>query len=82
MTNKIDDQKLYSSACELTSIANAIKILGRFISTVEYQRLQGDADGVTYQVQSGALRDVGCSLQDIEEAVQRISNEICPEVES
>lgn len=76
---QLTNDDLLKQAEKLTSIAQQIKMLRRLTENFEYTRLSGDQFAVNYQIQSGLMDDMTNCLQTVEEAVQEISNEICPD---
>lgn len=78
-TVKMTNDDLMKHALELTAFSQQAKVLRRLIENVEYARLSGDQFAINHQIQSGLLGEIGDSLQLIEEGIQQISNEICPD---
>ena len=78
-TVKLTNDDLMKYALELTAFSQQIKILRRLTENVEYARIPGDRSAVSHQIQSGLLDEIGDNLQLIEDGIQRISNEICPD---
>lgn len=78
-TVKITNDELTKYAVELTNLSQQARVLKRLAETVEYARVTGDEFSVRYQVASGLLGEIGDSLEILEEGIQRISNEICPD---
>lgn len=78
-TTKLTDEMRLSDANELTAAVQQIKIIRRLTENVEYARLSGDQFALQYQINSGLLGEIGDSLEILEEEIQRISNEICPD---
>lgn len=78
-TTKLTDEMRLSDANELTAAVQQIKIIRRLTENVEYARLSGDQFALQYQINSGLLGEIGDSLEILEEAIQRVSNEICPD---
>lgn len=76
---QLTNDDLLKQAEKLTSIAQQIKMLRRLTENLEYSRVSGDQFAVNHQIQSGLLGDMGDSLQTLEEAIQEISNTICPD---
>ena len=70
---------LMKYAVELTNLSQQAKVLKRLAETVEYARVTGDDFSLKYQINSGLLGEIGDSLEILEEDIQRISNEICPD---
>lgn len=70
---------LMKYAVELTNLSQQAKVLKRLAEAVEYARVTGDDFSLNYQINSGLLGEIGDSLQILEEDIQRISNEICPD---
>lgn len=75
----LTNDDLLKQAEKLTSIAQQIKMLHRLTENFEYTRLSGDQFAVNHQIQSGLMDDMTDCLQTVEEAVQEISNAICPD---
>lgn len=75
----LTNDDLLKQAEKLTSIAQQIKMLRRLTENFEYTRLSGDQFAVNHQIQSGLMDDMTDCLQTVEEAVQEISNAICPD---
>lgn len=78
-TVTITNDELMKYAVELTNLSQQAKVLKRLAETVEYARVTGDEFSLKYQINSGLLGEIGDSLQILEEDIQRISNEICPD---
>ncbi|MDT2743920.1 hypothetical protein [Enterococcus asini] len=78
-TVKMTNDELMKYAVELTNLSQQAKVLKRLAETVEYARVTGDQFAVQYQIASGLLGEIGDSLEILEEGIQRISNEICPD---
>lgn len=78
-TVTITNNDLMKYAVELTNLSQQAKVLKRLAETVEYARVTGDDFSLKYQINSGLLGEIGDSLEILEEAIQRISNEICPD---
>lgn len=78
-TVTITNDELMKCAVELTNLSQQAKVLKRLAETVEYARVTGDQFAVQHQICSGLLGEIGDSLEILEEAIQRISNEICPD---
>ena len=78
-TVKLTNDDLMKYALELTAFSQQTKILRRLTENVEYARMRGDRFAVSHQIQSGLLDEIGDNLQLIEDGIQRISNEICPD---
>lgn len=76
---QLTNDDLLKQAEKLTSIAQQIKMLHRLTENFEYTRLIGDQFAVNHQIQSGLMDDMTDCLQTIEEAIQEISNAICPD---
>lgn len=75
----ITNDELMKHAIELTNLSQQAKVLKRLAETVEYARVTGDQFALQYQINSGLLGEIGDSLEILEEAIQRVSNEICPD---
>lgn len=78
-TVAITNDELMKCAVELTNLSQQAKVLKRLAETVEYARVTGDQFAVQHQIYSGLLGEIGDSLEILEEGIQRISNEICPD---
>lgn len=78
-TVKMTNDELMKYAVELTNLSQQAKVLKRLAETVEYARVTGDQFAVQHQIASGLLGEIGDSLEILEEEIQRISNEICPD---
>ncbi|MDT2705562.1 hypothetical protein [Enterococcus dispar] len=78
-TVKMTNNDLMKYAVELTNLSQQAKVLKRLAETVEYARVTGDDFFLKYQINSGLLGEIGDSLEILEEDIQRISNEICPD---
>lgn len=78
-TVTITNDELMKCAVELTNLSQQAKVLKRLAETVEYARVTGDQFALQYQINSGLLGEIGDSLEILEEAIQRVSNEICPD---
>ncbi|MDT2398715.1 hypothetical protein P7D77_12180 [Enterococcus avium] len=78
-TVKMTNNDLMKYAVELTNLSQQAKVLKRLAETVEYARVTGDDFSLKYQINSGLLGEIGDSLEILEEDIQRISNEICPD---
>lgn len=75
----LTNDELLKQAEKLIECAQQIKVLHRLAENLEYSRVSGDQFAVNHQIQSGLLGDMGDSLQTLEEAIQEISNTICPD---
>lgn len=71
--------ELQQHAVELTSISNQIRIIKRLLENIQYSKVSGDEFAVHHQINSGLLDDVGDSLADLQNEVQRISDALCPD---
>ncbi|MEO1782740.1 hypothetical protein [Enterococcus diestrammenae] len=78
-TVKMTNDELMKYAVELTNLSQQAKVLKRLAETVEYARVTGDDFSLKYQINSGLLGEIGDSLEILEEGIQRVSNEICPD---
>lgn len=78
-TVKMTNNDLMKYAVELTNLSQQAKVLKRLAETVEYARVTGDDFSLKYQINSGLLGEIGDSLGILEEGIQRVSNEICPD---
>lgn len=78
-TVTITNDELMKCAVELTNLSQQAKVLKRLAETVEYARVTGDQFALQYQINSGLLGEIGDTLEILEEAIQRVSNEICPD---
>lgn len=75
----LTNDELLKQAEKLTECVQQIKVLHRLAENLEYSRVSGDQFAVNHQIQSGLLGDMGDNLQIIGEAIQEISNTICPD---
>lgn len=78
-TVKMTNNDLMKYAVELTNLSQQAKVLKRLAETVDYARVTGDDFSLKYQINSGLLGEIGDSLGILEEGIQRVSNEICPD---
>lgn len=73
----ISKEELYRKACTLTSLSNQLDLMGDYLANVHVFAQRGDEAMVLYF--GHKLGTVVENIQDIQNAVQDVSNAICPD---
>jgi len=76
----ISKSELYRKACDLTSLSNQLDLITDYLTNVQVSSQQGDETMILYF--GHKLGTVVDNLEDIQEKVQAVSDEICPDTEA
>ncbi len=75
----ISREYLFEQAKKLDALSNHLDLVVKLLSNVNYQMIQGHEFALQHLVGDGQLSCLTDNLQNIQEKVQNISNDICPD---
>ena len=75
----ISTEYLFEQAKKLDALSNHLDLVIKLLSNVNYQIIQGDEFAMQHFVGNGQLSCLTDNLHNIQEKVQNISNDICPD---
>ena len=75
----ISTEYLFEQAKKLDALSNHLDLVVKLLSNVNYQMIQGDEFAMQHLVGDGQLLCLTDKLHNIQEKVQNISNDICPD---
>lgn len=75
----ISTEYLFEQAKKLDALSNHLDLVVKLLSNVNYQMIQGDEFAMQHFVGNGQLSCLTDNLHNIQEKVQNISNDICPD---
>ena len=75
----ISTEYLFEQAKKLDALSNHLDLVVKLLSNVNYQMIQGDESAMQHFVGNGQISCLTDNLQNIQEKVQNISNDICPD---
>lgn len=75
----LSNNERLENACELTATANSLDIIIRLMNDFEYSRVSGDTYSINHQVENGLFDSLGENLTNIKEAIEKVSDAICPD---